>query len=646
LSGCGSQNGDFNAGSDEVAETPAALTPTDPKFALQWGLNNTGQTISANGNPASQTGVKGVDINLIKAWDVSQGSSSVIVAVIDENPIKLDHEDLKSAIFVNTREVAGDGKDNDGNGFVDDVSGYNFNGNPGDPSSDNHGTLTAGIIAAAASNGKGGTGVAPRVRILPLVASVGSPATVIAAIQYAKSMGAKIVNLSQSSTVFSQPLYDAIKASGLLFTVCAGNFGTAVYQYPASFDLPNILSVANVENVGRLALTSNYGLAHVDIAAPGWNIYGPLAADANGAFSTKSYGYESGTSFAAPHVAGVAALVMSQFPSLTVSQVIARILGAGSKLDDLDGMVQTGALVDAYAALSDVAPIGLVAKSIAGKTTLTWSAQSGATRYDVEVDGVVLANGTSTSYVHGGLVTGSAHIYRVRAVVGSSLGLWSARWIKKASAPAASASVSFASSHSYPNNLVKDTYIPATNATSMRVHFSRVEVAPTTDDDSNDCLFYYPSEQEGVDACGNPRYSLRAKYATGFWTRFGSVPFHLYFQSDASLTAWGYAVDKIEYFTGIPEVPPDAYSSASTSSSITLGLSASSGATQVSVYRASSATGSYSKVGSVAVDASGSPADFTNTGLSAHKTYYYKTSATNGLGESALTATPVVASTL
>jgi hypothetical protein len=206
--------------------------------------------------------------------------------------------------------------------------------------------------------------------------------------------------------------------------------------------------------------------------------------------------------------------------------------------------------------------------------------------------------------------------------------------------------VSFASSHSYPNNLVKDTYIPATNATSMRVHFSRVEVAPTTDDDSNDCLFYYPSEQEGVDACGNPRYSLRAKYATGFWTRFGSVPFHLYFQSDASLTAWGYAVDKIEYFTGIPEVPPDAYSPASTSSSITLGLSASSGATQVSVYRASSATGSYSKVGSVAVDASGSPADFTNTGLSAHKTYYYKTSATNGLGESALTATPVVASTL
>ncbi|MGC4092678.1 MAG: S8 family serine peptidase [Polyangiaceae bacterium] len=288
----------------EDAESEAfALTPNDPSFGLQWGLRNTGQTVSsADANPASQTGARGVDINAIAAWDITQGSSSVIVAVIDGNGVNVDHEDLKDRIFVNTGEIPNDGIDNDGNGYVDDYKGYNFAGS----GAGSHGTGIAGVIAATANNGKGMSGVAPKVRILPIGAQIGDSAQMVAAIRYAGLMGAKIANISQGTATYDAATYAAIQSSGILFTMSAGNRGTGAYNYPSSYDLPNILAVANIENLGRLALSSNYGEPHVDIAAPGWNTYTPLAT------GNSAYGYQSGTSMAAPHVAGVAALVWSR----------------------------------------------------------------------------------------------------------------------------------------------------------------------------------------------------------------------------------------------------------------------------------------------------------------------------------------------
>ncbi|MGC4087609.1 MAG: S8 family serine peptidase [Polyangiaceae bacterium] len=620
-------------GGELLGASEAALTPSDPGFSQQWSLRNTGQLVSApSGNPVSQTGARGVDINATKAWDLSQGASSVIVAVIDEQGVQVAHEDLQGRIFVNSAEVPGDGVDNDHNGYVDDYKGYDFSQSG---ALGNHGTLAAGIIAASASNGKGGAGIAPGVRVLPIVARIGDSAQMVAAIGYARSMGAKIVNLSQGSAVYDAAVYAAIRDSGMLFTISAGNRGTAAYGFPASFDLPNILSVASLENLGRRALTSNYGEEHVDIAAPGWNIYGPFALGASGTPVTNAYGYMSGTSFAAPHVAGVAALLMSRYPTWSVTDVANRILASASKVGALSGMVKTGGTLDAYAALAGVAPFTPNATTAVDRITLSWPSQSGATRYDVEVDGSVVSNALATNYVHSGLVAGSLHVYRVRAVFGSSVGDFSVRTIQSASVAPTLSTVSVNSAHNYSNNSNKDFYVWGKNAVSMRVHFSRVDVAAVNNDDTYDCLFYNPSEQEEVDTCGRAEYIVHGRYA-GFWTHFDRVPFHAHLETDASLTAWGFNIDKIEYFTGIPGKPSTPYALPVSASSLSIGYYPASGSEKTHVYRASSSNGSFSKIATLSVDSSGQGNAYVNSGLVTGQTYYYKVSNSNGLGEGPL----------
>lgn len=618
--GCSSGADLEQASAEDVSVTQAALTtPQDPLFSSQWGLYNSGQLVpipDENGEETLLAGLPGVDINARLAWDITQGSSSVVVGVIETQDVDIGHEDLKDNIFVNSAEIAGDGIDNDANGCVDDVKGCDFIDHDGltGPYPNEHASNVAGIIAGRINNSKGGVGVAPKVKLLPMRAR-GNDDTMVQAIQYAKRMGVKIISVSQGGyDWYNQSVYNAIRDSGILFVCSAGNDATARYNYPSSYDLPNIIAVANLRNHGQPSPFSNYGDAHVDIAAPGSGVIGPAPGNL--------YEHANGTSQAAPHVAGVAALVLNKFPTLSISAIASRILRSGTRLSSLTGVVKSGALVDAYAALTDVSAIVVTAKSEPTKVTLTWPAQSGATRYDVERDGVVVSNGTSTTHVHTSLAAGSTHVYRVRAVVGGTAGLWSHRWLIQAIEEPKSKNRVIESPHPYTPNLADFQVVTEPNATRLRVHFSRLETQP------GDFLHYCPNTIECPDS-----HVLTGSYPTGFWTHWFDGAFRFDFQSNASGQAYGYKIDKIEYVLGIPKTPEPPYlNDDSVPRQLYIGFAATGGASNLNVYRSTSSGSGYVKIKTL----SASITEYTDAGLTSGRTYFYKVSASNGLGESPL----------
>src|SRR5215208_921824 len=244
----------------------------EPRFGELWGLNNTGQ----NG------GTSNVDINALEAAAVTQGDSQLVVAVIDDG-VDFSHPELAGRAWTNPGEVPNNNLDDDNNGYVDDINGWDFfhgDKTVHDPTEDRHGTHVSGTIAASI-DGQGVVGVAPNVKVMALKflgPEGGYTSDAILAIQYAKAEGAKISNNSWGGgpySPFDQALYDAINNSGSLFVAAAGNDGSnndAYPVYPASYDLPNILSVTAVNNQGKLASFSNYGASSVDISAPGVGI--------------------------------------------------------------------------------------------------------------------------------------------------------------------------------------------------------------------------------------------------------------------------------------------------------------------------------------------------------------------------------------
>ncbi|XGC80892.1 S8 family peptidase [Bdellovibrio bacteriovorus] len=327
-------------------------TATDPMFQLMWGLKNTGQY-----DYQRRVGVAGMDISVDKAWDITTGSKKVIVAVIDSG-IDYFHPDLKENMWTNTAELNGkSGVDDDGNGIVDDIYGANFEnpdkptGNPWDDHG--HGTHCAGTIGAKANNGIGGAGVAWEVRLMAVkflkASGSGSLFAALKGVNYATKMGAKILNNSWGGGGVSQTLKDAIEKTnqaGALFVVASGNEtndNDKNPRYPASYDVPNILTVAAVDNQGKLADFSNYGASSVHVAAPGVNI---LSTINNG-----KYGYYSGTSMAAPHVSGLAALLSAKEPDLSGRGLRRRIVATSKTLKSLHGKTKAG-LVSAHSALT------------------------------------------------------------------------------------------------------------------------------------------------------------------------------------------------------------------------------------------------------------------------------------------------------
>ncbi len=333
-----------------VLET--AAVPDDPHYSRLWGLNNTGQVV--NGWP----GTPDADADVDAAWSVTTGDPGVVVAVIDTG-VDQSHPDLAANTWVNAGEnCAGcrtDHVDNDGNGYVDDWRGWDFVGGDNNPADDHgHGTHVAGTIGAVGNNGAGIVGVNWNVRLMGLkfLGSDGSGTTAdaVSAILYAAANGADVLNNSWAGGDFSQSLLEAIEfadARDALFVAAAGNDGMdndAVPTYPASYEVPNVLAVAASDNGDRHAFFSNFGKRSVDVSAPGVDIYSTWPGG--------SYQYASGTSMAAPHVAGVAALVEAAQPAASDVGVKTLLLRTADPVAALEPASATGGRLNAGSAVA------------------------------------------------------------------------------------------------------------------------------------------------------------------------------------------------------------------------------------------------------------------------------------------------------
>lgn len=328
-------------------------TPNDPMLGQLWGLKNAGLA-DAEGT----TGIEGVDVAAESAWDIETGSSKVVVAVIDTG-VQYTHADLADNIWTNEAELNGQpGVDDDNNGYVDDVHGYDFSNNDGDPLDDHgHGSHCSGIIGAKGDDGKGIVGVAWNVKIMGVKFLSGDGSGTlegaIQAIDYATKNGADILSNSWGGGGYSELLEESIKrsdAAGALFVAAAGNESSnndSYPSYPNSFDVPNILSVAALNNRGQLAAFSNYGRSKVHVGAPGVAVYSSIVD-----------GYEawSGTSMAAPYVSGIAALVKAHEPKISHADLKNRIISTAKPLGGLRGKVRSAGMANAYASLTNTVP--------------------------------------------------------------------------------------------------------------------------------------------------------------------------------------------------------------------------------------------------------------------------------------------------
>ncbi len=327
----------------DYKQSIAQTIPNDALFDTLWGLHNTGQT----------GGTSGADIDAPEAWDRTAGSTDIVVAVIDTG-VDYKHPDLAANIWTNPGEIPGDGIDNDGNGYIDDVHGINALTGSGDPMDDNsHGTHCSGTIGAVGNNGIGVAGVCWNVRIMGLkfLDSGGSGYTsdAISCIDYAIDKVANVMSNSWGGGGYSHALKDAIetaKTAGILFIAAAGNAGAdndLVPSYPASYENNNIIAVAATDHNDQLAGFSSYGLNSVDVAAPGVNILSTIPGG--------GYDSYSGTSMATPHVSGLAALLKSYDPTWTWDKIKSRILAGVKPLPNLNGLLLSGGRINAYDSL-------------------------------------------------------------------------------------------------------------------------------------------------------------------------------------------------------------------------------------------------------------------------------------------------------
>jgi subtilisin family serine protease len=323
----------------------ADVIPNDTRFNELYAMRNTGQT----------GGTAGADIKAYLAWDQYTGDPNLKIGIIDTG-IDYTHPDLAANVWTNPGEIPGNGVDDDGNGFVDDVHGYDFANSDGDPFDDNgHGSHCAGTIAGVGNNNVGVTGVNWNARIVAIkflnASGSGSTDGAIRGIQYAITVGARLTSNSWGGGSFSQSLLDAINAAGAagqLFVAAAGNSGSdndTSPHYPSSYDSPYVLAVAATDHNDALASFSCYGATSVDIAAPGVDI---LSCQPGG-----GYQLLSGTSMATPHVSGVVALAMGRFPAMSNLQVKQLVMNAADHKASLTGKCVTGGRLNAFMTIAE-----------------------------------------------------------------------------------------------------------------------------------------------------------------------------------------------------------------------------------------------------------------------------------------------------
>ncbi len=438
----------------KVADT----TPNDPSFNSQWGLNNIGQEVNGI------TGNWDADIDAPRAWDITTGSASVVIAVIDTG-VKWNHEDLYANRWENTGEtdcsvnasgviICTDTVDTDANGYLNDRIGWDFVNGDNNPADDfGHGTHVAGIIAAAGNNTLGISGVMWSAKVMPLKVldslGFGTSEWISSAIYYAANNGAHIINMSLGETLFcggptcDQVLRDSIayaETKNVLVVAAAGNDGNDVDlfpTYPATFALDNVISVAATDQTDSLAWFSNFGSESVDLAAPGVDILSTVPTSAECPLSDicddSGYAYAQGTSMASPHVAGVAGLYLAKNGlSTPYATVKAAIMDNVNHLINLSGKTVSGGRLNAAQTLlgtivGPAAVTDLTATVISPtEITLNWTDVSSNTGYNIYRKScdfvgsqtfmfIKLAGADDTSFPDTGLSAGSCYTYIIRA---------------------------------------------------------------------------------------------------------------------------------------------------------------------------------------------------------------------------------------
>ncbi len=350
----------------------ADLTPNDTSFPTMWNLLNTGQSGAYAGD----------DIDATLAWNYTTGDPAMKVGVLDTG-IDYTHPDLAANMWTNPGEIAGNGLDDDGNGYVDDIHGYDVLHLDGDPMDDNfHGTHVAGTIGAVGNNALGICGVTWQCQLVAVkfldATGNGVESDAIAALQYALAAGVRLTNNSWGNFSGGQALLDAINAcgaAGQLFVNAAGNNGwnlDGVPVYPACYDTPYIITVAATDGRDLRPTWSNFGATTVDLGAPGANIY---SCKPGGLYQALN-----GTSMAAPHVAGAAMLAFARFPHASALQIRQLLLDNVDPIASLSGRTITGGRLNAYKPLlnGDATPPAAttlaVADSSATSLTVAWTA--------------------------------------------------------------------------------------------------------------------------------------------------------------------------------------------------------------------------------------------------------------------------------
>jgi len=355
--------------------------PSDPLVPEMWFLNN---------------------ISAFKAWDKAPNGKDVIVAVIDSGS-QFDHNDLKGNIWINKNEIRDNNIDDDKNGYVDDIVGWDFYAEDNMPYAElypvqvpsrepgcivdktkkqyeSHATHVAGTIAAMGNNDLGIVGVSSHVKIMPIRA-LGSPCgggdtlSILEAVLYAANNGARIINLSIGGYQHLQTeesVFKAVSDKGILIVVSAGNESnnndSSERSYPASYNADGILSVAATDTNDALAGFSNYGVKNVDIAAPGVSILSTYPYGENDP-PKSGYKFSSGTSMAAPVMSGAAALLLSQNPTLTNIQLKQILMMSSDKIPALSGKVASGGRLNLYKALTYRGPLARAASSTSSGST-------------------------------------------------------------------------------------------------------------------------------------------------------------------------------------------------------------------------------------------------------------------------------------